>query len=59
VLFSLIPSGLPVIEVFQAGADPLSVREAWPEPGLYWLGTGDSQARLLAYSGQPAFAPVN
>jgi hypothetical protein len=58
LLFSLIPSGLPAIEVFQAGADPVGLREAWPVPQLYWLPAGATAARLLSYSGQPAFAPV-
>lgn len=58
VLFSFVPSSLTLAEVFQAGADPRNVHEAWPELSLYWLPTGESAARLLAYSGQPAFAPI-
>ncbi len=58
VLFSVIPSSLPLAEVFRAGADPLAQREMWPEPALYWLASGQAGARLLAYSGQPVFAPV-
>mgnify|MGYP005837517751 CR=1 FL=1 len=58
VLFTLVPSGTLVAEAFQNGADAFALRENWPVAGLYWLGTGDTTARLLAYSGQPAFAPV-
>jgi hypothetical protein len=58
LLFSLVPSSQPVVEVFRAGGDPLAVREAWPEPALYWLPAGSYTPRLLSYSGQPVFAPV-
>jgi len=58
VLFSVIPDSLPLVEVFQAGADPRARHELWPVPALYWLGASESEARLLAYAGQPAFAPV-
>ncbi|MBN1565769.1 MAG: PD40 domain-containing protein, partial [Anaerolineae bacterium] len=57
VLFSQIPSGVLLAEVFQAGGDLLAVHEAMPTPALYWLPTGGTLAHLLAYSGQPAFAP--
>lgn len=59
VLFSLIPSSLLVSEAFQARSDPLAVREAWPAPSLYWLPVDSPTATLLAYSGQPVFAPVS
>ncbi len=58
VLFSLVPSSLLVAEVFQSGGDTLALHAAWPEPALYWLPAGSPRARLLAYAGQPAFAPV-
>jgi hypothetical protein len=58
VLFSLIPSSLPLAEVFQSGGDALAVQQAWPQPALYWLPTGSAGAYLMAYSGQPAFAPI-
>jgi hypothetical protein len=58
VLFSLIPSSLPLAEVFQSGGDALAVEQAWPDPALYWLPTGSAGAYLMAYSGQPAFAPI-
>jgi len=58
LLFALVPSGALVAEVFQSGGDAFALRENWPAAGLYWLGTGETTARLLAYSGQPAFAPV-
>lgn len=55
VLFSLIPSGLALAEVFQAGGDAMAVNEAAPGPVLYWLGEGSPSARILAYAGQPVF----
>ncbi|NDJ76453.1 MAG: hypothetical protein GYB65_09355 [Chloroflexi bacterium] len=59
VLFSLIPSSVPIKEIFQAGGDPAGEREAWPEPALYWLPDGGVTPRLLLYAGQPVFAPVS
>jgi hypothetical protein len=58
VLFTMIPSSLPLVEVFQSGGDDLAVEQAWPAPALFWLPTGSAGAYLLAYSGQPAFAPI-
>jgi hypothetical protein len=58
ILFSLIPSSVPLAEVFQSGGDSLAVHETQPEPALYWLPTDSPAAYLLAYSGQPAFAPI-
>ncbi len=58
LLFSVVPSSLPLAEVFRSGGDSLTAHEAWPGPVLYWLPAGSSTARLVAYSGQPAFAPV-
>ena len=58
VLFSQIPSSVLLAEVFQAGGDTLAVYEATPAPALYWLPAGQPVAHLLAYSGQPAFAPI-
>lgn len=55
VLFTLVPSSLPLAEVFQAGGDAMARLEAQPQTALYWLGTGSERARLLAYSAQPAF----
>ncbi len=58
VLFSQVPSGVLLAEVFQAGGDALAVHETTPQPALYWLPAGQPVAHLLAYSGQPAFAPI-
>jgi len=58
LLFALVPSGALVADVFRSGGDAFALRENWPATGLYWLGAGETTARLLAYSGQPAFAPV-
>ncbi len=58
ILFTLVPSAVLLAEVFQAEGDSIAVHEAWPEPVLYWLPTGGNTAYLLAYSGQPAFAPI-
>ncbi|MBN1201674.1 MAG: hypothetical protein JXJ20_07460 [Anaerolineae bacterium] len=58
VIFSLVPSSILIAEVFQAGGDPLGVREAWPQPVLYWVPADNPVATLLAYSGQPEIAPV-
>jgi len=58
VLFSVIQSSLMLAEAFQTGTDPRSARELWPGPQLYWLPTDGTTATLLAYSGQPVFAPI-
>ena len=58
LLFTVISTGQTLAEVFQAGGDPLAVRETWPTPALYWLETGGTVARLLAYAGSPVFAPI-
>ncbi|MBI5960125.1 MAG: hypothetical protein HY866_15400 [Chloroflexi bacterium] len=58
LLFSLIPDSAPLAQVMRSQGDSFAVRAAWPEPVLYWLPAGSSSARLLAYSGQPVFAPV-
>lgn len=58
VLFCVTPGGSVVAEAFQAGADALAIRRAWPLPGLYWLPTGGTTPRVLAFSTQPVFAPV-
>jgi len=58
VLFSVVPSGLALVEAFRAGGDALALRAAQPQPALYWLADGAPSAVLLAYAGQPAFAPV-
>jgi len=58
VLFSIVPSGLALVEAFRAGGDALALRAAQPQPALYWLAEGAPSAVLLAYAGQPAFAPV-
>ena len=58
ILFTIVPSGVLLAEVFQAAGDTLALREAWPESALYWLPAGWTTAYLLAYSGQPAFAPI-
>ncbi len=58
VLFSVVPSGLALVEAFRAGGDALALRAAQPQPALYWLAEGAPGAVLLAYAGQPAFAPI-
>ena len=58
VLFSVVPGSQALVEVFRAGGDALAVRAASPQPALFWLGAGASSATLLAYAGQPAFAPI-
>jgi hypothetical protein len=58
VLFSAVPSGLALLEAFRAGGDALALRAAHPQPALYWLAEGAPSAVLLAYAGQPAFAPI-
>ena len=58
VLFSVVPSGLALVEAFRAGGDALALRAAQPQPALYWLAEGAPSAVLLAYAGQPAFAPI-
>lgn len=58
VLFSVIPSSLPLAEVFQAGGDAFALMSVRPTAALFWLPRGSSVAVLLSYSGQPAFAPV-
>jgi hypothetical protein len=58
LLFSLIPDSAPLAQVLRSQGDSFAVRAAWPDPVLYWLPAGGASARLLAYSGQPAFAPI-
>lgn len=58
VLFSVIPSSLLLAEVFQAEGDAFALESVRPTPALFWLARGSSAAVLLAYAGQPAFAPV-
>jgi len=58
VLFTVIPSGLLWAEVFQAGGDAFALESVRPTPALFWLARGSSAAVLLAYAGEPAFAPV-
>ena len=58
VLFSVIPSSLLLAEVFQAQGDAFALESVRPTPALFWLARGSSAAVLLAYAGQPAFAPV-
>ena len=58
VAFSVVTSAQLLAEMFQAGADPTSSPEAWPESALYWLPDAQRSAVLLAYAGQPVFAPV-
>ncbi|WP_162909524.1 hypothetical protein [Aggregatilinea lenta] len=58
VVFSAISSSVAVAEIFQAGADPTTAYDTWPQPALYLLLDGQTEARLLAYSGAPVFAPV-
>ena len=58
VLFSLVTSGERLVQAFQNGDAPHLLREVQPGPVIYWLPAGGSTARLLAYSGQPAFAPI-
>ncbi len=59
VLFSLVPSSLPLAEVFQTGGDAMAINEAQPDPILYWLGTGSTSARMLAYAGQPTLGAAD
>jgi hypothetical protein len=58
VLFTVIPSSLRLVEAFETDGDALARWEAWPEPALFWLATDAPVAVLLAYTGQPTFAPV-
>ncbi len=58
VLFSVVPSSQGLAEAWRAGGDALTLRAASPQAALYWLPTGAPAATLLAYAGQPAFAPV-
>jgi hypothetical protein len=58
ILFTVVPSSVLLAEVFQAGGDSMALHETWPEPALHWLPTGGTTAYLLAYSGQPTFAPI-
>lgn len=58
VLFSQISSSVLLAEAFQSGADDLAIHAAWPQPTLYWLPTDGLQVTLLAYAGQPVFAPI-
>lgn len=56
VLIALVTSSLPLAEALVANGDALALAAARPESVLYWLGTGNPAAQLLAYAGQPAFA---
>ncbi|MBN2303505.1 MAG: PD40 domain-containing protein [Anaerolineae bacterium] len=58
VLFSQISSSLLVAEAFQSGADQLALDATWPQPALYWLPASGERGYLLAFAGQPAFAPI-
>jgi hypothetical protein len=58
LLFSVVPGSQALVEVWRAGGDALSLRAAYPQAALYWLPASASVARLLAYAGQPAFAPL-
>lgn len=58
LLFTLVPSARLLAEVFYAQGDDLAAYQAQPTPVLYWLPAGSTEARLLAYSGQPAFGSV-
>lgn len=58
VLFSVVPGSRALMEVFRAGGDALAVRAAQPQPALFWLSAGASAASLMAYGGQPVFAPI-
>ncbi len=55
VVFSVVPSSLRLVEVFQNGGDRMAARAAWPESALYWLPSGGSVALLLGYAAQPTF----
>lgn len=55
LVFTLVPSSLPMAEVFNGGGDAMALNEARPASVMYWLATGSPTAQLLAYSGQPAF----
>ncbi len=55
VAFSVIPSSLRLVEVFQNGGDAMAAREAWPDAALYWLPSGGNVAILLGYAAQPTF----
>lgn len=57
LVFSVIPSAVPLAEVYQSAGDTLAIRQAQPQPALYWLPTDSPTAYLLAYAGQPALAP--
>ncbi len=58
VLFSVVPGSQGLVDAWRAGGDALTLRAAYPQAALYWLPTGALTATLLAYAGQPAFAPV-
>lgn len=58
LLFSVVPGSQALVEAWRAGGDALALRAAYPQAALYWLPQGASVARLLAYAGQPVFAPL-
>lgn len=61
-LFSLIPSDRGLLTNFVNGAQPAVVRNSTPETQLYWLtidySNPNAAAQLLAFTGQPIFAPI-
>ncbi|NDJ85112.1 MAG: hypothetical protein GYB66_04435 [Chloroflexi bacterium] len=58
LLFSVIPSDREWTMAFIEEADPVTLRFARPETELYWLSTSSDEARLLAVTAQPIFAPA-
>ena len=58
IAFSLVTSSQMLADAFQANGDALALEAAAPQAVLYWLPTGSAGARVLAYTGQPAFAPI-
>ncbi len=58
IAFSLVTSSQMLADAFQANGDALALEAATPQAILYWLPTGSAGARVLAYTGQPAFAPI-
>ena len=58
VAFTLVPAGTLLADALLSEDDAFAVEATRPEPQLYWLAEGAEAPQLLAYAGQPAFAPV-
>ncbi len=59
LLFSHVPAAGDWVQAVVGQYEPFALTMSRPTPALYWLPTGSPIAHLLAYSGQPTFAPIS